>query len=213
MKKSTAALLGACLLFGMSGAASASVITTGYTLGDGGYTSAVPGVLLDTFDNGSNFSLDWGAGNGVLTKGSTYGVAAAPGVMGNSDLSTYAAVTGSQMFYLPFLSNYLGLWWGSVDGYNVISFFKGGVATGDVINGSQISSPASGHWTDSATNLYVNATELLPFDSFELTSGSPSFEVDNVAVAPVPEPGTILLLGAGLFGIAIYGKRRQNSEE
>lgn len=29
--------------------------------------------------------------------------------------------------------------------------------------------------------------------------------------APVPEPGTIMLLGAGFLGLAIYGKRRRNT--
>lgn len=29
-------------------------------------------------------------------------------------------------------------------------------------------------------------------------------------IAPVPEPGTVLLLGAGLFGLALYTKRRAN---
>jgi hypothetical protein len=30
--------------------------------------------------------------------------------------------------------------------------------------------------------------------------------------APVPEPGTIALLGLGMAGLAIYGKRRKNSK-
>lgn len=30
--------------------------------------------------------------------------------------------------------------------------------------------------------------------------------------APVPEPGTIVLLGAGLFGLAVFGKRRMNQD-
>jgi hypothetical protein len=29
---------------------------------------------------------------------------------------------------------------------------------------------------------------------------------------PVPEPGTMMLLGIGMFGLAVYGKRRLNKE-
>ena len=31
-------------------------------------------------------------------------------------------------------------------------------------------------------------------------------------IAPVPEPGTMMLLGIGMLGMAIYGKRRMNKE-
>lgn len=33
----------------------------------------------------------------------------------------------------------------------------------------------------------------------------------ETAVAPVPEPGTMMLLGAGFLGLAVYGKRRKNA--
>jgi choice-of-anchor C domain-containing protein len=38
--------------------------------------------------------------------------------------------------------------------------------------------------------------------------------LDNVRVdtAPVPEPGTMMLLGLGMLGLAVFGKRRMNKE-
>jgi hypothetical protein len=34
---------------------------------------------------------------------------------------------------------------------------------------------------------------------------------NSPAAAPVPEPGTMMLLGTGFLGLAVYGKRRRNS--
>jgi hypothetical protein len=35
---------------------------------------------------------------------------------------------------------------------------------------------------------------------------------DYIVNTPVPEPGTMMLLGLGMFGLAVYGKRRMNKE-
>jgi hypothetical protein len=46
----------------------------------------------------------------------------------------------------------------------------------------------------------------------DATAGGPStdgFDVNAVGVSPVPEPGTLLLIGSGLAGLALY-RRRMN---
>ncbi len=42
-------------------------------------------------------------------------------------------------------------------------------------------------------------------------SGVETFYLDNMVYAPVPEPGTFLLLGCGLAGIALYTRKRKSA--
>lgn len=57
-----------------------------------------------------------------------------------------------------------------------------------------------------ALGLYI--TENLPIIG---ANGRQDFTAEFSA-APVPEPGTMMLLGFGMLGLAIYGKRRMNKE-
>jgi hypothetical protein len=62
-------------------------------------------------------------------------------------------------------------------------------------------------WADGRLGVFVSST----FGEFYLDKSSLTASGDN-GTAPVPEPGTMVLLGFGLLGLAIYGKRRMNKE-
>ena len=52
--------------------------------------------------------------------------------------------------------------------------------------------------------IYQNQNTYLTSQDYDIVGTSPS-------TAPVPEPGTMVLLGLGMAGLAIYGKRRQKN--
>jgi hypothetical protein len=58
------------------------------------------------------------------------------------------------------------------------------------------------------TNLW-NGTETLELSGFWPNQGAISYvALYGTSAAPVPEPGTIVLLGAGFLGLAVFGRKR-----
>lgn len=74
-----------------------------------------------------------------------------------------------------------------------------------LLNGNVVQSFSA--QTDSTIGTYYGF-DAITFDSIRVTApGNNAFEMDNLQLRAVPEPGTLLLMGAGLFGI-LSRKRR-----
>jgi len=65
-------------------------------------------------------------------------------------------------------------------------------------NGTSV--PDLGHW-------YIAAE-----DGISTAADYSDWVIRLESAQPVPEPGTMMLLGLGMLGMAVYGKRRQNKE-
>ena len=119
---------------------------------------------------------------------------------------------GTAEFGLGADYNYFGLFWGSVDSYNTLSFYDDGLEVAS-FGGDDISPPltADGGQGDWDSNRYVNFffTGGDTYDTIRLTSTNYAFETDNHAFGVVPEPSIIALFAAGFFGLG-FARRRQS---
>jgi hypothetical protein len=184
-----------------------------------------------TLPSGITISYD-GDAQGV--SGSSYGNYAAPYLSGSngvgfgpsgsaqssgSDATTYVSVgnNGFVTLRFPSLETYVGILWGSVDGYNTLSFYNGSTLVG-ALTGNDVTASPSG---DRGRTVYLNvsATGDSEFDRIIATSDGSAFEFDDVAFMgpvvqmlrqdpnPIPQPVSFGLLGIGLLTLGFI---RQN---
>jgi fibronectin-binding autotransporter adhesin len=132
------------------------------------------------------------SGNAGVVHGSASGVTAAPFFgpnAGQVDTTNYLSIGGGASETITFNHNQntFGLYWGSVDPGNSISFYEGTklVAT---YSGDDIAPLlANGGQTSSSSNGYVEFKDLAPFNKVVLASTANAFEVDNISAGNIQD--------------------------
>jgi hypothetical protein len=130
------------------------------------------------------------------------------------DSSQYVVVEsgGSARFNFTTPQNYFGILWGSVDanagaGTNYLTFYDNANNVIGMISGADILPFAPGGQSANGT-AYVNITSTIAFARVVATSTQNSFEFDDIAYAPVPEPASCVLFGAGLCLLGFVLRRK-----
>jgi hypothetical protein len=208
--------VGVLLVCAIPFAAGAYSIDYLYTDNGNQYTS----YYLPTIENfNAALAWNWAGSDWAVVSGSVDGKYSAPGGVDgtNKDATKYMTVPqpndadhiGSVLVTnLGGFYNYFGLWWGSIDEYNTLTFYNGVNVVLTVTGADVIAASATyGDQIAFGSNRYVNFLGLNPFDSFKMSSTQFAFEADNMTIGVVPEPTTMLLLGLGLLGVAVIRKK------
>jgi hypothetical protein len=198
-----------------AGSANAAIV---FTFIPGGASPAGGFTVVDTFDTadgltGSNFQIKVppADGNGAPPANSDPSGTAYLSVLGGGS-ATYTFAGDVSAFEFD---------WGSVDSYNTLTINSTG-ADPIIVPGLSFPNAANGNQVDAGTNglFRVVGNDGERFNSVTFSSGSNSFEVDNLATnvvarttGGVPEPASwaLMIVGFGGAGAALRGQRRRQA--
>ena len=215
---------------------------TSYLLGADNTPVAGSGLFVETFDARNKGGNDMGCGldtpsNLVSITGGTYGfrtgtlknVAAAPA--GDGTCYAYGPTAGGALpdkvtiNYSGLLSqlgapslNYFGLYYGSIDTFNDLTFYNAAGGVIAVVTGTSLIKQfkgTSGNQTADSSNIYVNLffEPAEQFTSFAFSTSGIAFEMDNLAVGvnvarKLPEPASLALVGLAMAAIVVTRRRK-----
>ena len=206
-------LAGASVIALVASVAQAIPVVSLSALGD--TATSVAGATTIDFNNGCGYATCSGDFDIVL--GSASGLYAQPAGTDTKYLTVpNPQSSGSATFTLGTTADYFGLYWGSIDAYNSISFFLGGDLISNYSGTDLVGQFANGNQVEYSSNRYINfnfGTEK--YDTVKLTSNGFAFESDNHAfrnlvptTTSVSEPSTLLLIFGGL--LSLFGVRMRN---
>lgn len=157
----------------------------------------------------------------IVNNGDPSGPANGQSATPAGDVTNYMSVLGGTSETLTFsaTSKNFGLYWGSIDDYNSITFVRTGFA--DVtITGAYapiLAGPDFGNQFADPQNRYIVFSDIL-FDSIVLQSSKNSFEFDNVSFASAgnapgtPETSTWAMMLLGFLGVGFISYRRKTAK-
>jgi PEP-CTERM motif len=226
MKTFRTACLAAALIASLPSMA-ATINYGGVPANGGGFTTALtgPGVTTETFNGTTgNCGVTTGitvTGNYHLVTGSQVGYYAAPagdttcylsipqnGSNGTATVAPLSLITPNKKL------TYFGLYWGSIDNYNLIEFYNNNTLVTTVTGAQALAANAvPGNQASGGSNRYVNIyfspNEIV--NKIKFVSNGVAFELDNVAFQTVatPEPASLALFGGALLAGAAMRRRRR----
>jgi hypothetical protein len=204
-------LIGKAVSIAVLAAAAVSTANAGYvTSFTDGQTTTVAGATVYDFEGGKPANYD---GPGSVVNYSVSGGTAAPAGDDTyyytvayplqSGVGTFTADAGSSY-------NYFGLYWGSIDDYNSLSFYSEGALIATITGTDVIAAgTALGDQSAAGSNRYVNFLFDTSFDRIDFSTTQFAFESDNHAFASVPEPATLGLFGLGMLGAGVARRRKK----
>lgn len=169
------------------------------------FDSSTPTYVGGAVQTGSNSigAQPIGSTGNYYTVGPVGASNSGPGVI---DLSAFGGLTT------------LSLLWGSVDTYNTLTFlgFDGSTVIGSYVGGDIIGSDFGSQVLPGSNPLvtfnFTGTDQAVGFLKMESTSQA--FEIDNIAVQAVPEPGTwlLMLLGFAAVGASMRARKSDSRE-